>query len=102
MRPMILVGLLIVGGCSGDSRSSADLSMVKCGDRTCAAGELCIPGCRGVCGCDPVPDSGVCAYGACTCGTIEGCALPPPAPYCASSLPPGCSVVNGMIQCLCA
>jgi hypothetical protein len=110
MTRIAVVCLLLIGGCTDgtseprDLGAAPDLGPPRCGDLECAPGNLCVPGCRGVCGCAEMPDSGVCEYGPCTCGgTLEGCALPPPGPYCAETLPPDCTIVDGgMVQCLCA
>jgi hypothetical protein len=84
-------------GCQDDVAGGSDMGMRhSCGASDCKAGELCVPGCRGFCGCDPLPDGGTCATGPCSCGS--GCELPPPASYCAPSLPSGCKYVNGVIQ----
>jgi hypothetical protein len=99
MRWLLLVCVL-VAGCGEDVNGGSDMAMGNCGNATCKSGELCVPGCRGICGCDPLPDGGTCANGPCSCG--RGCELAPPAPYCSPNLPQGCQYVNGVIQCLCA
>src|SRR5262245_4957007 len=87
---------------TGDAAPDGMAMGGTCGTQTCASGQYCIPGCRGVCFCDPMPDSGSCPNGRCLCGAMStGCEPAPPAPHCESSLPPGCSIQGGQITCLC-
>ena len=74
----------------------------RCGTTTCQPGELCVPGCMGICYCPPAPDGGTCPNGPCRCGALVGCNYVPPS-YCSSTLPMGCTRTDGgTIQCVCA
>jgi hypothetical protein len=73
-----------------------------CGSSTCRPGEFCVPGCIGTCRCTPMPDSGTCPNGPCTCGALVGCNYVPPS-YCSPTVPVGCARTDaGAIQCTCA
>jgi hypothetical protein len=77
--------------------------VTPCGDISCKQGQLCIPGCRAICFCDPAPPAGgSCQYGPCQCGGGGGCAPKPPPSTCQTSLPSNCMMTPKGIVCTCA